>query len=216
MGILAAVIHRQQTGEGQYIDISMTDAAFSMHALTAPPALVAGEQPGLEATQLNGGSFYDCYETKDGRYFSVGGLEPQFFVQFCAAIGKPELSTRGLVLVPEIVAEVKREIAGAMKQKTYAEWAAVFAAIDSCTEPVLTFAEACEHPQIKARNMLVDVPKPGGGSQKQIASAIKFSTAKPRYDYIGAPLGAHTDEILGGVGLDAGQLAALRKSGVIA
>lgn len=216
MGILAAVIHRQQTGEGQYIDISMTDAAFSMHALTAPPALVAGEQPGLEATQLNGGSFYDCYETKDGRHFSVGGLEPQFFMQFCAAIGKPELSNRGLVLVPEIVAEVKREIAGAMKQKTYAEWAAVFAAIDSCTEPVLTFAEACEHPQIKARQMLVDVPKPGGGSQKQIASAIKFSTAKPRYDYIGAPLGAHTDEILAEAGFGADQLAALRKSGVIA
>lgn len=216
MGILAAVIHRQQTGEGQYIDISMTDAAFSMHALTAPPALIAGEQPGLEATQLNGGSFYDCYETKDGRHFSVGGLEPQFFVQFCAAIGKPELSNRGLVLVPEIVAEVKREIAGAMKQKTYAEWAAVFAAIDSCTEPVLTFAEACEHPQIKARQMLVDVPKPGGGSQKQIASAIKFSTAKPRYDYIGAPLGAHTDEILAEAGFGADQLAALRKSGVIA
>ncbi len=216
MGILAAVIHRQQTGEGQHVDISMTDAAFSMHALTAPPALVANQQPGLEDTQLNGGSFYDCYETKDGRFFSVGGLEPQFFIQFCNAIGKPELSTKGLVLRPDIVAEVKREIAEAMKQKTYAEWLPVFAALDSCTEPVLTFAEACEHPQMKARGMLVDVPKPGGGTQKQIASAIKFSKTKPRYDYIGAPLGAHTDEILGGVGIDAGQLAALRKAGVIA
>lgn len=216
MGILAAVIHRQQTGEGQYIDISMTDAAFSMHALTAPPALVANQQPEIEATQLNGGSFYDCYETKDGRHFSVGGLEPQFFMQFCNAIGKPELSTRGLVLRPDIVAEVKREIAAAMKTKTFAEWSAVFAAIDSCTEPVLSFAEACDHPQMRARGMLVDVPKPGGGTQKQIASAIKFSRTKPRYDYIGAPLGAHTDEILTGAGVDAGQLAALRKSGVIA
>lgn len=215
MGILAAVIHRQQTGEGQAIDISMTDAAFSMHALTAPPALVANQQPELEATQLNGGSFYDCYETKDGRFFSVGGLEPQFFMQFCAAIGKPELSTKGLVLVPDVVAGVKSEIAQAMKQKTFAEWSVVFAAIDSCTEPVLTFTEACEHPQMKARQMLVDVPKPNGGTQKQIASAIKFSTAKPRYDFIGAPLGAHTDEILGGAGVPAGQLAALRKSGVI-
>lgn len=216
MGILAAVIHRQQTGEGQYIDISMTDAAFSMHALTAPPALVAGEQPELQATQLNGGSFYDCYQTKDGRYFSVGGIEPQFFAQFCAAIGKPELSTKGLVLRPDIVAEVKREIAGAMKQKTYAEWLPVFAALDSCTEPVLSFAEACAHPQMQARGMLVDVPRPGGGTQKQIASAIKFSTAKPRYDYIGAPLGAHTDAILADAGFGAEQLAALRKAGVIA
>lgn len=216
MGILAAVVHRTQSGEGQYIDISMTDAAFSMHALTAPPALVANQQPGLEATQLNGGSFYDCYETKDGRWFSVGGLEPQFFMQFCAAIGKPELSTRGLVLVPDVVAEVKREIAVAMKQKTFAEWSAVFAAIDSCTEPVLSFAEACEHPQIRARHLLVDVPKPGGGTQRQLASAIRFSKTPPRYDFVGAPLGAHTDALLEAAGIPADQRAALRKSGVIA
>jgi crotonobetainyl-CoA:carnitine CoA-transferase CaiB-like acyl-CoA transferase len=216
MGILAAVIHREKTGEGQFVDISMTDAAFSMHALTAPPALVAGQQPELEATQLNGGSFYDCYETKDGRFFSVGGLEPQFFMQFCAAIGKPELSTKGLVLKPEIVAEVKREIAAAMKQKTYAEWLPVFAAIDSCTEPVLSFAEACEHPQMQARGMLVDVPKPNGGTQKQIASAIKFSKTRPRYDYIGKPLGVDTDAILQGAGFDAATVAELRKQGVVA
>lgn len=216
MGILAAVIHRQQTGEGQYIDISMTDAAFSMHALTAPPALVANQQPELEHTQLNGGSFYDCYETKDGRFFSVGGIEPQFFMQFCNAIGKPQLNGKGLVLAPDVVAEVKREIADAMKQKTFAEWSAVFAAIDSCTEPVLTFSEACEHPQIRARGMLVDVPKPNGGTQKQIASAIRFSKTRPRYDGIGALLGAHTDEILAAAGYTAEQLAALRKSGVIA
>lgn len=216
MGILAAVIHREKTGEGQFVDISMTDAAFSMHALTAPPALVAGQQPELEATQLNGGSFYDCYETKDGRFFSVGGLEPQFFMQFCAAIGKPELSTKGLVLKPEIVAEVKREIAASMKTKTFAEWSAVFAALDSCTEPVLTFAEACEHPQIRARGMLVDVPKPNGGTQKQVASAIKFSRTKPRYDHIGKPLGVDTDAILTAAGFDAATVAELRKQGVVA
>lgn len=215
MGILAAVIHRQQTGEGQCIDISMTDAAFSMHALTAPPALVA-KQPPEAPSQLNGGSFYDCYETSDGRWFSAGGLEPQFFTQFCAAIGKPELTPKGLVMAPEVVAEVKREIAAAMKQKTFTEWARIFIAIDACAEPVLTFAEACEHPQIKARGMLVDVPKPNGGTQKQIASAIKFSKTKPRYDYIGAQLGMHTDVVLGQAGFSAEQVEALRKAGVVA
>lgn len=87
-GILAAVIHRMQTGVGQMVDISMTDAAFSLHALTGPQALVGGIEPTMEGTQLNGGSFYDCYETSDGRYLSVGGLEPQFFLQFCHAIGR--------------------------------------------------------------------------------------------------------------------------------
>ena len=217
MGILAAVIHRAQTGEGQFVDISMTDAAFTLHALTAPPALVAGIQPEMEGTQLNGGSFYDCYETADGRWFSVGGLEPQFFMAFCAALGRPELAPMGMVMGnPEVVAQLKAEIRAEMKKKTFAEWSAVFAGIDSCTEPVLSFAEACEHPHVKARNLIVEVPRPDGTLQKQLGSAIKFSATPPSFRYIGAEIGAHTDEVLRGLGYADEQIAALRQTGVVA
>lgn len=215
MAILAAVVHRQQTGEGQYIDVSMTDAAFSMHALTAPPALVGDVQPELETTQLNGGTFYDCYETKDGRYFSVGGLEPQFFAQFCQALGHPEWAGKGLAMNAEIQAGLKQDIAEVMKSKTFAEWQEVFAALDSCTEPVLSFAEACEHPQIKARDLLVEVPVNDGAGQTQLASPIKFSQTQAEYKFTGASLGAHTDEILADAGMSREQIAALRKSGAI-
>ncbi|OUS31541.1 carnitine dehydratase [Gammaproteobacteria bacterium 45_16_T64] len=213
MGILAAVIHRQQGGGGQYIDISMTDAAFSMHALTAPPALVGDMEPALEATQLNGGTFYDCYETSDGRYFSAGGLEPQFFAQFCTGLGHPEWSGRGLVMVPDMVAELKADIAGVMKTKTYDEWSEVFAALDSCTEPVLSFSEACEHPQIVARELLVDVPTGDGESQRQIASPIKFSETPAQYRGIGAKLGEHTGEVLRSVGFTEQDVEVLKKLG---
>ncbi|MCC1497690.1 CaiB/BaiF CoA-transferase family protein [Alcanivorax sp. 1008] len=216
MAILAAVIERQHSGEGQYIDISMTDAAFSLHALTAPGALIGGEDPQLEGTQLNGGSFYDCYETSDGRWFSVGGIEPQFFSQFCQAIGRPDLAGRGLAMLPEIVAEVKAGIAEAMKQKSFAEWEQIFAALDCCTEPVLSFSEACQHPQLVAREMLVDVPTASGASQRQVASPFKFSRSKPEYRYVGTRLGSHTDEVLAGHGFTAEQIAELRKSGAIA
>lgn len=217
MGILAAVIHRAQTGEGQFVDISMTDAAFTLHALTAPPALVAGEQPGLESTQLNGGTFYDCYETADGRHFSVGGLEPQFFMQFCAAIGRPELAPKGMVMAdPEVVASLKADIASEMKKKTYAEWEQVFIAIDSCTEPVLTFAEACEHPHIKARDLIVEVPRPDGTRQRQLGTAIKFSRTPATFRHIGTELGSHTDEVLSELGLGAERIAELRKAGAVA
>ena len=111
MAILAAVIHREKTGEGQFIDISMTDAAFSMHALTAPPALVGGVEPALGETQLNGGSFYDTYETQDGRYISVAGIEPQFFAQFCQAIGHPEWSGRGLALRLDLQEALRSDLA---------------------------------------------------------------------------------------------------------
>jgi crotonobetainyl-CoA:carnitine CoA-transferase CaiB-like acyl-CoA transferase len=167
-------------------------------------------------TQLNGGSFYDCYETADGRWFSVGGIEPQFFSQFCQAIGRPDLAGRGLAMLPEIVAEVKAGIREAMKQKTFAEWEKIFAALDCCTEPVLSFSEACQHPQIVARNMLVEVPTPGGARQRQVASPFKFSRTAPEYRFSGTRLGSHSDEVLAEQGFSAEQIAALRKSGAVA
>lgn len=215
MAILAAVIHRQVTGEGQHIDISMTDAAFSLHALTAPPALVGGEDPQLERTQLNGGSFYDCYETRDGRWFSVAGIEPQFFMQFCQAIGRPDLAGKGLAMAPEIVAEVKAGIAEAMKQKDYSEWLDIFAAIDACVEPVLSLSEACEHPQLKARDMIVEVPAGEGRTQRQVASPIRFSVSQPEYRFTGARLGAHTAEVLSAQGFSEEDIATLKKAGAI-
>ncbi|TNC89191.1 MAG: carnitine dehydratase [Alcanivorax sp.] len=213
MAILAAVIHRQQTGEGQHLDISMTDAAFSMHALTAPPALVGGVEPELEATQLNGGSFYDCYETADGRWLSVAGLEPQFFAQFCQAIGHPEWSAKGLALNPDIQGPLKQDIAQVIKARTFAEWVAVFGELDACVEPVLSFSEACEHPQILERELLVDVPTAGGGTQRQLASPVKFSATPAQYRFTGAALGAHTDQVLTDAGFSAEEIATLKQSG---
>ncbi|MCK5791100.1 MULTISPECIES: CaiB/BaiF CoA transferase family protein [unclassified Ketobacter] len=213
MAILAAVIHRQQTGEGQHLDISMTDAAFSMHALTAPPALVGGVEPELEATQLNGGSFYDCYETADGRWLSVAGLEPQFFAQFCQAIGHPEWSAKGLALNPDIQGPLKQDIAQVIKARTFAEWVAVFGELDACVEPVLSFSEACEHPQILERELLVDVPTASGGTQRQLASPVKFSATPAQYRFTGAALGAHTDQVLTDAGFSAEEIATLKQSG---
>lgn len=214
MAILAAVVHRQQTGEGQFIDVSMTDAAFSMHALTAPPALVGGVEPVVEETQLNGGSFYDCYETSDGRYLSVGGLEPQFFGQFVTALGHPEWNGRGLAMNVDLQRTLKKEIAAVMITRSYAEWCEVFAALDCCVEPVLTFSEACQHPHILARDLIVDV-KTDSGTQKQLASPVKFSQTRPRYDYAGVALGRHTREVLEGAGMSAEQIDTLMKAGTV-
>lgn len=215
-GILAAVIHRMQTGEGQFVDISMTDAAFSLHALTGPIALVGGDEPALESTQLNGGSFYDCYKTADGRYLSVGGLEPQFFMQFCQAIGRPELAGMGMAFGnAETMATLKVAIAEEIAKKNYAEWCDIFLGLDCCVEPVLSFSEACEHPHIKARELLVDVPLPDGGTQRQLASPIKFSRTPASYAHIGTELGSHTAETLNAIGYAQDDIAALRQKGVI-
>lgn len=215
MAILAAVIHRQQTGEGQMIDISMTDTAFSLHGLAAANALVAGEDPTLEGTMLNGGSFYDYYETQDGRWLSVAGLEPQFLSRFCAAIGEPELANYGATTAPDKVAEMKAKIKTAIAAQPLAYWQKVFAEVDACVEPVLTVSEAKKHPQIQARNMVIDVASIQGGAQQQTASPFKFSATPPAYKHVGVPVGEHSAEVLQELGLPPAEQEKLFANGVV-
>ncbi len=215
-GILAAVIHRLKTGEGQFVDISLTDAAFSLQALTAPPALIGNDQPKPETDGLNGGSFYDCYRTADNRFLSIAGLEPQFFSGFCMAIGKPELIPLGISKNPETVAQVKTAIADVIISRPLAEWNTLFAAMDVCVEPVLSFAEACEHPQIQARGMVVDVPMANGDTQKQVGCPITFSATPVQYVLSGGHLGAETDTVMQGLGYDPARIDDLKKRGVLA
>lgn len=216
LGLLAAVIQRQASGEGQHVDISMTDCAFSLHGMAGAGFLAAGVEPDMENQALNGGSFYDYYRTRDGRWFSVGSLEPQFMQQFCVAIGRPELAARGLSQRPEDQQALKREIEIEFEKRDAAQWREVFAGLDACVEPMLPLSEAVEHPQLKARELVVEVPRTGSAPQRQLACPIKFSAGLPAPRHIGAALGAHTDEVLSALGYSAQQLAELRARKVIA
>ena len=216
MGLLAAVIHRQQTGEGQQVDVSMTDCAFSLHGMAGAGYLAAGVEPEMEGLALNGGSFYDYYRTRDGRWFSVGSLEPQFMQQFCAAIGRPELAARGLSPKPEEQQALKREIAIEFEKQNFAHWQERFAALDACVEPMLSLAEAVEHPQLRERGVVTQVPNGKGGAQRQVACPIRFSAGLPEPRHIGAALGAHTAQVMAELGYTDEQVAALKAAKVIA
>lgn len=216
IGLLAAVIQRQATGQGQQVDISMTDCAFSLHGMSGAGYLAAGVEPAMENQALNGGSFYDYYRTRDGRWLSVGSLEPQFMQQFCAAIGRPELAARGLSQKPEDQQALKREIEIEIERRDFAEWSQVFAGLDACVEPMLNLSEAVEHPQLKARGLVTEVPRAGQAPQRQIACPIKFSSGLPEPRHIGAALGAHTEAVMAELGYSPEQIAQLKAAKVIA
>ncbi|MGG1675020.1 CaiB/BaiF CoA transferase family protein [Neobacillus sp. NRS-1170] len=196
IGILSAVFYRERTGEGQWIDISMTDCSFALNATVAASYLMGGINPELEGTMLNGGTFYDYYETKDGRYFSVGSLEPKFRKLLCEGIERPDLIELSFSEKMEDIVEFKKEVQLAFLKRAFTEWRTIFAEIEACVEPVLSFAEACGHPQIVNRGMIVEVQRPKGGYQKQVACPIKTTVFKPEYKHTGVELGEHNKEIV--------------------
>ncbi|MGE6378526.1 CaiB/BaiF CoA transferase family protein [Peribacillus muralis] len=196
IGILSAVTYRDRTGFGQAIDISMTDCSFALNAISAPLHLQRGLELEPEEMMLNGGSFYDFYETKDGRYFSIGSLEPPFKQALCDAIGKPELYEMSMDNSKKSGIAFKKAVQQVFLTKDFQQWQQIFADSDACAEPVLTFAEAAEHPQLKQREMIVEVPDEQGNLQKQMACPIKTSVFTPEYKHAGLKPGQNNEEIL--------------------
>jgi len=213
IGLLAAVIARQQSGQGQHLDVSMTDCVFSLNALAGAGYLACGVKPGWENHALNGGSFYDYYRTRDGRWMSVGSLEPGFMQALCAALGRPELAAQGLA--PEQQQRLKEQLRSEFEKRDFADLCALFAEVDACVEPVLELDEALEHPQLKARHLVTRVPRGDGSSQAQMACPLKFSEGLPEPRHIGARLGAHTEQVLRELGFGDEQIARLRDDRVV-
>lgn len=212
IGILAAVIHRKDTGKGQYIDISMTDGVMAFNAMTAAAYLAGAAEPQREQEFLNGGSLYDFYETKDGRYISFGGLEQQFSAAFCRTIGREDLIPHGIF--PPDLEKVKKEIREIFRQKTRDQWTEIFSRVDACVEPVLSLAEAIADENTRVREMVVEFDLPSGEKLKQIANPIKFSATKPEYRSLGCPAGANTREVLLDIGYTEEQINDYEKDGV--
>ena len=191
VAILAAVIERQSSGQGQYIDISMTDCAATLNNMAASAVLAAQLPQYAEQSYLNGGTYYDYYETADGRYLSVGSLEPQFMQGLAQALQLPVLLEKGSSLDAQDQKEVKAAIQEKIRSKTLNEWQTIFDALDVCVEPVLHLDEALTSQLAQERGWVVHVPVKAGEqeTEPQLACPIKFSRSSSRYDFMGQALG---------------------------
>jgi len=212
MAILAAVIHRRTSGQGQYLDVAMTDGALALHALFGACFLVDGQEPDREENILNGGCLYDVYETKDGKYISFGPLETVFFNIFCEAVGRPDLIPAGIDPCDE--GKNKDDLIGLFRTKTRDEWVSFFAGLDVCIEPVMTLGEVVGDLQTKAREMIVEVPLPDGKTVRQFAHPVKFSRTNPQYRFAGVPAGTHNREIILNLGYTLEEIETFAASGL--
>jgi crotonobetainyl-CoA:carnitine CoA-transferase CaiB-like acyl-CoA transferase len=135
--------------------------------------------------------------------------------QLCTTLGRPELAAQGLSPKPEEQRALKLELQIEFEKHDFAWLCELFANVDACVEPVLSLAEAVKHPQLKARKLVSQVPRGDGSTQPQMACPLKFSGGLPAPRYIGAALGAHTDEVLKELGYSAQRIEELRGAKVI-
>ncbi|WEK42778.1 MAG: CaiB/BaiF CoA-transferase family protein [Candidatus Sphingomonas colombiensis] len=171
-GLLAALLHAQRTGEGQVVDAAMTDgSAVLMSMMWSFRAM--GRWSDARGTNLldTAAHFYDTYETKDGKFISLGAIESQFYAEFRAVMGLSD-DKWAAQMDPRQWPALKAELTELFKTKTRDEWVAAFKGHDVCFAPVLGFDEAWDDPHNRARGTFVEA-----GGVRQPAPAPRYSSS---------------------------------------
>ncbi|MCC7075902.1 MAG: CoA transferase [Acidimicrobiia bacterium] len=209
-GVVCGILEAQRSGTGQVIDAAMVDgSAVLMTMVYAMRSM--GFWFDERGTNLldTGAHFYEVYETKDGKYVSVGSIEPQFYAEMLSRLGIDPAEMPGQMDRSQWHVG-KEKIAAAVRTKTRDEWAALVEGTDACMAPVLSIPEALEHPHIKARGTFVEF-----NGQVQPAPAPRFSRTEPEISRPAPSLGEHTDEALGDWGFSTAEVAELRACGAV-
>lgn len=199
--ILAALRHAQVTGEGQEIEIALYNTALTL--MPGAASLYFGE--GFVAERGNNwltgaNANYNIYETKDGRYMAVGALEKKFWSNLCAALGRSELTD--LTDDDGSHEMLRKELALEFSKKTLKEWTDLLAGKDTCTTPVLDFAEAMAAEQTLANEMVLEAEDEEVGKYRQIGFPMKLSVTPAELFRRAPRLGEHNQEILRECGFD--------------
>jgi crotonobetainyl-CoA:carnitine CoA-transferase CaiB-like acyl-CoA transferase len=214
IGILAALLARQHTGRGQFVDIAMVDGSLAWNLFHVLMHLIGrGTERGR--TQLTGShACYAVYETRDGKYVTVGALEPHFWQNLCRHFGRPDLGPLQFAegADRERVFAFFRE---AFKRKTRDEWVRELEPVDICFGPVNDVAEALEDPQLLARQMILEEEHPRYGRVRTLGSPIKLSDTPPTMRRPPYGFGEHTDAVLREIGYDDAAISGLRARDVV-
>ena len=214
-GILSALLARDATGEGQLVDVSMMDGAVAWQVINVFNALVQEAPQRRGETMLTGQHpCYALYETKDGRWVTVGALEPHFWRNLCQELGMPELVEQQFA-GGAVRDEMFRRVRAKFKEKTMVEWVAQLADKDICFGPVATVGEMLDDPHVAARRMVVEQLDRQGVRRRTLGNPVKLSATPPTLRTPPADFGAHTDEVLHGLGYGAEQVADLRRRGIV-
>lgn len=210
-GIAAALFERGKSGKGQVIDAAMTDgSALLMNSIFG--LMGQGVWQHERGTNLldGGAHFYGTYETKDGKYVSIGSIEPQFYALLLEKTGLDQDSDMPRQMSRGDWPMLREKLAAVLATKTRDEWDAIMLGSDVCYAPILDFDEALTNPHNAERQTFVE-----SGGITQAAPAPRFSRTEPIMPHPPAAPGADTDEILATLGLSASEIEQLKSSGAV-
>jgi alpha-methylacyl-CoA racemase len=210
VGILAALQEARRSGQGQMVDISMTDGSLSWLVMEAARYFGSGEVPERGNIMLSGGIVcYRPYEAADG-WVTCGALEPKFWQRFCKAVNREDLIEKQF---DQPGSDAHKQVAEIFKTRTRDEWKAFNDEHDAMIEPILDLDEALESELVKEREMVVSYEQPGFGEVKQLGFPIKLSRTPASIERPAPALGEHTAELLTEAGYSADEIQALEESG---
>lgn len=214
LAIMAALIARQSTGRGQYIDVALSDSVLYLMASTISQYLMDGEVPTPEEVRLNGAfPNYEVYETADGGWISLGSLEPHFFANLCRIMGREDFIPRQYDR--ESYDEMRAHFATEFRKRTRDAWFSILKETDVCAAPVYRLDEALNDPHNRHRQMIVDAPHPEFGPIPMVGIGPKLSDTPGSVRTLAPSPGEHTTEVLRQLGLDGDRVDELRSRGVV-
>ena len=218
-GMVCALLEAKISGRGQVVDAAMIDGSSTLMALFHGFKAMGLHKDGTGTSFLAGAAhYYDTYETRDGRFVSIGAIEPQFYALLIEKLGldRKKFALHGFDWTRldgksrEVWKELKLELARVFKTRSRDEWCALLEGSDTCFTPVLSMSEAIEHPHNKSRNAFVDV-----AGNPQPAPAPRFSRSVAAAPLPGAEPGANTREVLADAGFSEQEIKGLIEEQVI-
>lgn len=211
-GILMALYARERTGKGQLVNVDLYSSAINAE-ITAISSVIGCRETGMPSFGRTASHYYSVYKTKDGRYLSIGTIEPKFWQKMCRLIDLPELESRQFDFANS--AEIKEKLAAAFAGKTQAEWLELIGKDEFCVTPIRTLQEALDSSLTTEQSQMLITKKEDFGNYTYVKSAAKLSdtpgTIRKRAPY----LGEHTQEVLESAGYTKEEIAAMHEKGEI-
>ncbi|HIC27652.1 MAG TPA: CoA transferase [Gammaproteobacteria bacterium] len=211
LGLVAGLLESKESKKGQVVDAAMTDGSALLMTMIYSMQSSGLWKNSLGSNLLDGGShFYDTYECKDGKFISIGSIEPQFYELLCK-IAELDDSVFSNQMDRQFWPEQKKVIKEIFLNKTREEWCALMEGTDVCFAPVLNMAEAPLHPHNIERKTFIELE-----GVTQPAPAPRFSRTDPEIVSSPSLVGEHTDEVLKAIGLNEEDINSLKTSGAVA